>query len=102
MNEIRNLGPTNTSSAFPFEAFFSDMQKKYRSGTLNIGKQILENMALSYLHSSHCCQKSLHLGPHMQQFTDDSLFYQYHTTTYTFNLFKVMKVFVEGRYIIAS
>jgi hypothetical protein len=89
LNEIRTLGPTSETSAFPFESFFSDMRKHYRTRTVNIGKQVLENHALNYALGKHRCSKTMTHRAERTQRTDDCWIYQYDRANKSHDFFKV-------------
>lgn len=99
LDEIRDLGPTNETSSFPFEAFFAYMKYCYRTRTLNIGKQIMENFFLDYVHSNrrHRCKKSMVHDCKKKGRTDDRWIYRYNEREKTYEFYQVFNVSKSGK-----
>lgn len=101
--DIRNLGPLNKTSAFPFESSFSDLRSRFKAGTSTIPKQILENKMMLLHHGPHSCKKSIKIETKEKMRTDDTLIYTFDTGGYEF--FKVKSKsnsFVTARKITVS
>jgi hypothetical protein len=87
---LRELGPINETSAFPFESRYAAMKENYRAGTVNICKQILENLNMDLLMRNHMCQRTLILEEKEKNKRDNTHVYIFDNGTYRF--FKVSDI----------
>jgi hypothetical protein len=68
------------------------MRKRYRTGTVNIGKQVLENHSLNYAVGKHRCSKSMTHRAERTARTDDRWIYQYDRAKEAYQFFKVVSI----------
>lgn len=74
---MRSLGPLTETSAFAFEAFYSELRHAFQPGTVSVVKQMLQNVLLKRMLSNHVCSETIYLSEKDTALECNSLIYIY-------------------------
>ena len=85
--EIRTHGPLTETSAFKFESFYSELRRSFVPGTVSPTKQIMKNVLLKRIVSSHNCENNIFISNYDTDLECNSIVYTYVRNEY--NIYKV-------------
>ena len=88
--QMRALGPLTETSAFSFEAFYSELRRAFVPGTTSVVKQMMQTVLLKRLLSNHVCKESIFLRAKDTALECNSLIYVYENNTHV--IYKIKSI----------
>lgn len=79
---MRHYGPLTESSAFRFEAFYSELRHAFQPGTVSVLKQMFQNVLLKRILSKHVCYEKIYLSEKDTALECNSLIYLFENCQY--------------------